>query len=439
MMRLGGEWYDGGGALLDNGDGSFLVFGGTYASSSSESQDMWLLKIDLQGRVISQRAIGNDWRVDFYDPVRLADGGFIIPGGITLQRGGQPDMLILKLNKFWDILWQKAMGRVESGEVTPPSMTATMDGGFVAAMDYWFPEIPPLDRITVITKFDADGNMLWQRGYYDEGRINFVSSIIETLGGELLAAGFDGPFDVCKHLWLMKLDGTGNIIWEERIETSESIEHCSMASRVAESRNGGFLIAGVTDAYGEGMDDMWILKIGEDGDIVWQRTLGDRFDDAAGTIIETNDGNIVVGGGTSPPEESFFDTSDAVIAKLDAAGNLLWQKVLSYRFLDDPYYWGEGAGVFIESSDGGIIFTGSVGGTSDNLNLCDMWVGKLTAEGEIEGGCDLIRDGDLVLQESAAVVVENSSTVFDVTVPVRDADATARDTSAVPTFLCQGM
>jgi len=93
-----------------------------------------------------------------------------------------------------------------------------------------------------------------------------------------------------------------------------------VATSIQQTDDGGYIVAGWTDSFGAGLDDFWVLKLDENGNVEWQKTYGGSDADRAESIQQTDDGGYIVAGST----ESFgAGYSDIWILKIDSEGNIL--------------------------------------------------------------------------------------------------------------------
>lgn len=126
--------------------------------------------------------------------------------------------------------------------------------------------------------------------------------------------------------------------------------------------DGSYLFAGTSESYpyqqktapNKGGDDYWLLKVDVSGNIIWDKTIGGNDDDKLREIIKTNDGNFILAG-TSASGKSFDKSvsskgsDDYWIVKIDVNGNKIW----------DKSFGGSSADVLrdiIPTQDGGFFF-----------------------------------------------------------------------------------
>ncbi|MFQ5881820.1 MAG: hypothetical protein ACE5I9_05040 [Candidatus Methylomirabilales bacterium] len=94
-------------------------------------------------------------------------------------------------------------------------------------------------------------------------------------------------------------------------------------SSIQQTSDGGYVVAGGTASFGSGRGDAWVLKLDAGGNIQWQKTYGSIAVEEAFSIQQTSDGGYVVAG---EMQSWTADLSDAWVLKLDGSGNIQWQK-----------------------------------------------------------------------------------------------------------------
>ncbi len=60
--------------------------------------------------------------------------------------------------------------------------------------------------------------------------------------------------------------------------------------------DGGYVVGGFTFSRGAGIDDLWLVKTGADGDTVWTRTYGTAKEELGFSVQQTQDGGYIFAG-----------------------------------------------------------------------------------------------------------------------------------------------
>ena len=301
----------------------FVVFLGIYFRGYKEKQPVIVHK---------------DWG---HFVQQTIDGGYVVAGVIWRMGGMQSRVYLVKADARGRKVWSKTFGQgdVNSGK----SVQQTADQGYIVAGTTWSSD--GADSNIYIIKTDADGNEIWSRTYGGSRRDEGHSVRQTTDGGYIIAGRTDsfgeGKEDVC----LIKTDADGNEIWSRTYGGSRRDEGHS----VRQTKDGGYIIAGRTDSFGEGSDDVYLIKTDADGNSVWNKTFGGKGRDWAESVRQTSDGGYIVAGTTWPFQERY---SDLYMIKTDAAGRRMWHKTFGGRYGDFGYS-------VQESADGGYIVVGN--------------------------------------------------------------------------------
>lgn len=105
------------------------------------------------------------------------------------------------------------------------------------------------------------------------------------------------------------------LTWEKTYGGSED----DWASSIIQTSDGCYIIAGETYSKGIGKSDAWILKLDNQGNLLWEKTYGGSNGDEAWIIIQTIDGGYALAGATSSKGAG---EEDLWLIKLDENGNL---------------------------------------------------------------------------------------------------------------------
>ena len=273
-------------------------------------------------------------------------------------------------------------------------------------------------------------NIEWQKSFGGENR-DWAYSALQTFDGGLIIAGMiEKRYDDYFEIGIIKLNHSGNIVWQNSVHVTEYIYHASVqekddggyivvsnsqndiicinlskdgsilntkyfggswsdeACSIQKTKDGGFIIAGTSGStnlpnhheYG----DIYLLKLSSNLNMEWHRCYGGNSSDEAADIRQTLDGGYIIAGFSQSSDGDLtpnHGSSDVWIFKIDQSGNIQWQR--SYGGSE----WDEVASIDI-TTDGGYIFAGRTssddGDVIGNTINTVCWTVKLDVNGEIE-------------------------------------------------------
>jgi hypothetical protein len=302
-------------------DGGFII-GGTTGSNDIDvsgnqgESDYWIVKLDSAGNIEWQKCYGgSDWE-GLYDIQQTADSGYIVAGesssadgdvvGQHSCHGCDPDFWILKLDPLGNIQWQRCLGGIF--RESPTGLTQTSDGGYIIGgvaiinngdvsgchghFDYW------------IVKLDSSGNLLWQRCIGGSSN-DAANAVISTSDGGCLvfgeASSIDG--DVSNNYgswdaWLVKLDTLGNIEWDKNYGGSNS----ESGKALAQYNDSAIYLLSFSQSFdgdvsgNHGMGDFWLTKTDINGNLLWEKCYGGSNTDMPTSVYVINDYELIMTG-----------------------------------------------------------------------------------------------------------------------------------------------
>ncbi len=242
-----------------------------------------------------------------------------------------------------DLTWTMTFGN-NGGNSTGASLIITDRGDYVMAGSTDASGNGGLD--VYLVKTDANGVLQWQKTFGGPND-DEAFCIIQDKDGNYTIAGYtrssgNGGADV----YLIKVDDNGNALWEKTYGGQAD----DVGYGLLESPDGGYTIAGYTRSSGNGGSDAYLIKTDANGALLWQKTYGGNSDDQVFSINTTADGGFVMSGWT----RSFWSNTEIYLVKIDASGSLQWQ---------NNYPWSTRSNVTLAYSamqlaDGGYIVNG---------------------------------------------------------------------------------
>lgn len=399
---FGGSQNDVAQSVIPTLDGGFAVLGytqsndGDVVDKTDSSFDYWLLKFNANVELEWSKTFGGSDDDRGNSLIQTSDGGFVLLGynnssdGDVSTNNGSRDFWLIKTDALGNLIWEQSYGY--SGNDEGVNLIETSDNhllitgvldvtasggqgnaGRHAGGDYWAIKVTQM------------GALVWSR-YFGGSFTDTPNGIAENSNNEFIIAGSSDSDDVdisgnkgSYDFWVVKTESTGNMIWERSFGGMEIDE----ARGIAKSNDGNYVIVGDTRSSDQdvtqnnGAADLWLIKISDDGDVLWEQSIGGTNFDVPRSIRPTSDGGFLIAG-SSRSSDGNVDMNqgqnDAWIVKVNSNGQLLWQRTFGGSEIDFGYD-------AVELLNGSTVLVGESssanGDLSENKGFTDVLIVKI--------------------------------------------------------------
>jgi hypothetical protein len=186
-----------------------LVAVGETASFAEGGTDVYVIQTDASGKLLWEKALGGAGKDQARSIRETRGGGFLITGSTWRQGQTRSDLYLLRLNADGSLRWERALG----GEYADHGHFAIQaaDGGFIAVGNTW--PFGTLGRSEIyLVRTHEDGRTDWVRRFGGSGD-GYGYWVRQTADGGFIVVGRSNSLGGRDRIFLLKTDARGNRMW----------------------------------------------------------------------------------------------------------------------------------------------------------------------------------------------------------------------------------
>jgi len=335
-------------------DGAYAVVGNIQINAGFN--DIWFSKIDRNGTLVWNRQFGSIYGNDGIYVEETKDKGFIILGTYASTNTLKDDIWLLKTNATGGEQWNSTFDCAERESVREVHECSDGDFIIVGSTDKTGSGYSDI----LLLETDAYGFEKWRKAYGME-MIDYGYSVLESSDNGFVVTGYmtdSTQYSGVQKLWIAKTNDYGTLEWEKMMAGYTKI----WGYRIIEIDTFRYIIGGICDTYPNSNDDIILMKFDFEEKIIpqvdpppvqWWKNYGDFKNDRANSIRQTDDGGYIVIGTTNPgvANSTNMDDPNNLLLKIDNNGRKMWTR--TFDFIDHGY-----CNSIQQSSDGGYIIIG---------------------------------------------------------------------------------
>lgn len=341
--------------LQQTSDDGYIMTG-VKCQTGQTNPDVWLIKTDSNGTTCDYSLIGN------CDDI--STGTFAKKfGGANIDNGAS-------------------------------EVHQTSDGGYIVAArtlsfsNYYAGWVIKTDSLGQTCDYSATGNCTGEGVFVkrmSSSFTNYFNSVKQISDGGFILCGRTAVYNNgWKHYpWLVRLDGSGEEVWQKALTTNYNISECNEVYEIAD----GYILFSSMDTTND--SKAWLIKTTPDG-LTCDYLANDGNCQDGNTFAQTYGEagvDYFASSGVLLPDEEYVITGSRVLGnsynifliRSDSLGNELWRQVYNGNAPANP-------GIR-QTSDGGFVITGR----APFLNLPEQfWIFKTDPSGNT---CDYLETG----------------------------------------------
>ncbi|MCX8150833.1 MAG: hypothetical protein N3D85_04970 [Candidatus Bathyarchaeota archaeon] len=251
-----------------------------------------------------------------------AEAGYVLAGSSTSFGGDETVGWVVRVDEDGKELWNWTF---KEGFGTEFRQVLNLEDGFLLLGNIFFDSG---ETSGLAVKLDKEGAVQWSTTLIACDGVNKLFAVAKSVDGFLLAGLVESSEGGDSHVWVVKLGFDGVLLWNKVYS-----DLCDSAGRgVAVTQDGYCVVAGYIDTLGSGNYDFLVLKLDSSGTVLWNRTYGGGESDKAYALALAFDGYVIVGDTRSKGAGD----SDVWIVKVDFDGNLVWETPFGGGDFDAP-------------------------------------------------------------------------------------------------------
>ena len=211
-------------------------------------------------------------------------------------------------NKFFKFEWDKPIGISKNDDSN--KLIQTSDGGYLTVGLTRGKDSSSSKKLfndILVCKMDKDGEQLWTKTYGGKEGEDVINSVIESddkhymLIGKTNSGDFEENLKGDYDLLLMKIDEQGNLVWKKNYGGSKY----DIGIDIDKDKEGNFYLGGYTGSIDgdiistNGWADYWALKVNSNGEIIWTNTYGRDKDELLTDMQLSMDGGLILYGSSN--------------------------------------------------------------------------------------------------------------------------------------------
>ena len=339
---FGGNDFDNGNLVKQTNDGGYIIVGESRSTDFGET-GVCLLKIDSNGaqewiHTFGFELSGNTDIGVGHSIIQTNDDGFIITGTTNY------DLLLLKVSFAGAEEWRFVIEPNDNGSSSSRngvgySIKQASSGGYIISGSYYHYNLG--DKAWLL-KVDINGNVEWENTFDVQGTDNWsvkniLYDVVNSQDGGYVAIGQIDRDNEQEKVWIVKLDENGAVLWNKDLNEYHNNSGYSLVA----TNDGGYVVGAVL-GYQTG-----IIKVDGNGDEIYsyQFNTGEQVEKVC-SIEETSDNGFIIFSENTHQRQ-------LNLLKTNTSGQMVWLK----QFGDDEVSTEIGGGAS-QTTDGGFIITG---------------------------------------------------------------------------------
>lgn len=295
-------------------DGHYIITGYTFHNSKG-GKDIWIAKLTLNGEIVWQKNFGDINNDEGTSIIESIDGNYVAVANSINPTSGYTEAWFLKLDLNGKLLTHTAF-KMSSYFKLNDIKNFDKSSFIVCGVRK---ETGNDDNNFLVMKINQKGVKLWQQEVGSKYFEDEANSVIVTQDNEIIVVGFTTNENKEQHTYIVKLDATGKIFYDEKIGDIGKVNNITSIEETLDKK---LILAGYTSVNSNGEEDALIMIFDKSKKLILKKSFGKSLSDKLISIKPYKGGYLAVG-----TTKSIKDNSETLyIVKLDFELNVIWER-----------------------------------------------------------------------------------------------------------------
>ncbi len=314
---FGGKYDDVAKDVIPEKDGGFTIIG--YTKSFGHGvKDIYVIRVDKYGNKILSKAFGGSYEDEANAALRLKDGTTLLVGNTKSLGNSSQSIYVGLLRKDLTLKWHR--GLYYDGDdyytgkgIVPVSNRSFLIAGTEEHIKFFGSQI---DGVLFGIRKTGKLYAFKRIGGKDD---DYFNSIIKVKDGFVLAGKTDTWGHGDDDAYVVKVNKRGQQIFAKVF----GYKRDEVAEQIIQSNDGGYILIGSTNSDYDTQKDIFVVKMRANGKKVWQYRFGSKKEDGGYSITRAHGGGYILAGYTKNTRGA---NKDLYIIKIDENGNPIWER-----------------------------------------------------------------------------------------------------------------
>lgn len=313
------------GKYLKSNEGGYYYYfnsavqtSGNITVESHGSSFFVFRKYSNSDELVWEKSFGGSNMDNIIDAKEVEDGLVLfiqstspIGGMKEVQEYGDNHGWVVKIDYEGNIIWQKSFGGSEAnlcmgivvdddqnlyfGFRSSSPISGTRTAELKGFFDYW------------VVKTDELGNVIWDKSFGSEGFDGLLDIDILSDGTVVLLGRSNSDISMDKSedsysvfgrdIWVVAINKEGELLWDRTIggEGDQSISWLlTLDNEIFVAANSSSDISGNREVPRKGVNDIWLIKLDNEGKILLQKSYGGNEQEGIGGIISLDEDHLLL-------------------------------------------------------------------------------------------------------------------------------------------------